>query len=229
MAKVDPRDFLLNTDYEMDKIIYAKDFTWTVSSATYLDVAHDLAVAPLVFGIWSYNADFSDPRMLGEYDDPWGNQNQVSAMGYRHKIRFGLETNSGQVTFYAKVFAFEPNSQPDWATESWIHKALPKTSGLAKQFIINTDYNYLKLIWSGRKELAIGGWSHEHNLGYVPQVLSWDIWQDIDNDDVGYEYESSFSYSDDYKSGLMVDTHEIHHYSAMFPLNSEVRIYGDEA
>ena len=61
MAKVDPRDFLLNTDYEMDKIVYFKEGSLN-SGQTDVSIPHKLGFAPLIFGICAFNEDFSDAR-----------------------------------------------------------------------------------------------------------------------------------------------------------------------
>ena len=63
MAKVDPRNFLLNTDYEMDKIVYFKE--GSLNAGQYdVDMPHGLNFTPLVFGVCAFNSDFSDPRSV---------------------------------------------------------------------------------------------------------------------------------------------------------------------
>ena len=251
MAKVDPRNFLLNTDYEMDKIIYFKEFEWTTSSVTTKQVTHGLPTVPLLFGVWSANADFSDSNEIGESNNPWEQDLQIQARSNMEKIIFTLTpkmVNNAYVstTFYVKVFGFEPGT-------NWINtyydgdvqvkvplkmkgNKLAPTSKYAKTFIVNTDYNYLKLLKAGR----LGEWTgtrteYTHGLGYVPQILTWETvgpWGELGNNIeflVGNGQFSYYSSSDPYNVGVLVDNDKIYKYTGTVPHEYEMRIYADEA
>lgn len=244
MAKSDPREFLLNTDYEMDKIIFFKELDRTVSAATTVTIAHKLPTVPLVFGIWADNKNFTNAHELGAYEDPWNPSMRCRAYANLTNVYLELtpRMSSGSYVsthFYIKLFGFEPKSNhevPGWTEPKLINKQLPKTFGHAKDFIINTDYNYLKLLKGGSPltwDSARSCMAYKHNLGYVPQTLLWWSfgWSD-DNGDIQFEPLDSFSYDDDgnnYKSGYFVDGTELLYYSGMVPLKSEVRLYADEA
>lgn len=246
MAKADPRDFLLNTDYEMDKIIYFQKFEWTASTMTTVEVAHNLPTAPLIFGVWSTNPDYTDSNEIGEANNPWDQALQIRATVDLEKITFTLvpamQDNAYVTTkFYAMVFGFEPGS--DWYdpySGEYLkltgHK-LPPTSKYAKAFIVNTDYNYLKLYKSGN----LGTWQTDHSeythgLGYTPQILSWDTlgpWGPLGENIEFYVGNGQFTYyvtpSINYSSGVFVDDQKIYRYVGTVPNSSEVRIYCDEA
>ena len=160
---INPRDFLLNTDYEMDKIIYFKDGNFTGST----ELQHGLSFTPLVFGIWSTDSNFSSVNTLGVVDS--GSEAGytpvlgVSCSATSNKITLTSSgENSGSTKIYYRVYAFEPSGS--LAT-------IPSTSDEANTFIMNTDYNYCKLKATG--EFTSSGQEYAHNLGYIPQVMAW--------------------------------------------------------
>lgn len=162
MAGIDPRDFLLNTDYEQDKLVLFKQGSF-VSSTT---VPHNLAYAPLAFGVWSITPDFSSVNPIGEAD-------QGSEPGYtpilsvecssnRNNISLVSAGNTSSKTLYYRLYALQPSD---------LNKTAPKTSLSAEDFILNTDYNYTKLKAKG--EFTQNNQQYEHGLGYIPQVMAW--------------------------------------------------------
>lgn len=242
MPKVNPREFLLNTDYEMDKIIYAYTTEQTTSVVTTIIIPHGLPTVPLVFGVWSTNSDFSNSHELGDYDDPWNQTLRCIARADLTNIYLDLtpaEESGSYVptTFYINIFGFEPYSDhavPGWEEPSLTYKKLPATSKYAQNFILNTDYNYLKLLRAGnpftwQTDHAV----FRHGLGYVPQVLIW--WTfgfDDENGNIEFAPSDAFSYSDgsyDYKAGTIVDEENVWYYSGIVPTQEEVRVYADEA
>lgn len=160
MAKVDPKDFLLNTDYEMDKIIYFND--GNLSAGQSKNITHKLGFKPLVFGVCAFNEDFSDPRAL-----PFQQITQSNT------VNFNITSTSTQISMnyinyaspdskaYYRIYAFEPSDS---------RAKVGATSKHAKTFILNTDYNYCKLF---KKGIATGDTTISHNLGYIPQILAW--------------------------------------------------------
>lgn len=160
---VNPRDFLLNTDYEMDKIIYFKE--GSLNSGQYdVSLPHSLGFAPLVFGVCAFNSDFSDPRSI-----PYTNQTDtdyvafdVSASSTDVKVSYVSSSGSPSVAYY-RIYGFEPSDS---------HADIPATSGDATNFILNTDYNYCKLYQKGVIN-ASDVTTINHNFGYLPQVMTW--------------------------------------------------------
>ena len=158
--KVDPRDFYLNTDYEMDKIIY---FTkGSIEAGQTKNIQHKLGFAPLVFGIFAFNSDISDPRTL-----PFQQVTPDSTIAFTLfanssvvQIGYGNYTDNPPPAYYY-IYAFEPSDS---------RAKIGATSKSANNFILNTDYNYCKLY---KKGIVNGDTTIAHNLGYIPQVLAW--------------------------------------------------------
>ena len=162
---INPRDFLLNTDYEMDKIIYFKSGSLTLSGGyAQEDISHNLGFAPLIFGVCAYNSDFSDPRTIPFESITQDNTITFYADSYSNKIRVSYVNYSGSPgKMYYRLYGFEPSTST---------AAIAPTNENANKFILNTDYNYCKLCKKG----TIDGNSNttvQHNLGYIPQVLVW--------------------------------------------------------
>ena len=157
MAKVDPRDFLLNTDYEMDKIVYFKEGSTSSYQQTF---DHGLGFTPLIFGVCSENSDYSESHSI-----PYLYQTQDDYKSFDVRANGSTITIEcvNNVPVYYRIFAFEPS-------DSKSHVGY--TSKYASQFILNTDYNYCKLF---KKDLVsgTGTFTIPHNLGYIPQVLAW--------------------------------------------------------
>ena len=162
MAGIDPRDFLLNTDYEQDKIILFKQGSFTNTTT----IPHNLKYAPLAFGVWSTQPDFSSVNAIGEIDkgtEPgYTPVLSVECLSDRDTIVLNSAGNSSNKTLYYRIYAFEPSD---------LNKPAPATSIFAEDFILNTDYNYSKLQKKG--EFTQANQQYEHGLGYIPQVMAW--------------------------------------------------------
>ena len=165
MAK--PTDFLLNTDYEMDKIVYFKSGEFTGST----EFEHNLSFIPLIFGVWSTDSDFSSSNALCHPDNSIipGETTPLGVLAYvssDNNIRILAQgENSATTKIYYRIYAFEPPES---------HSSAPHTLSAAKQFILNTDYNYRKLKASGT--FTQGGEEYQHNLGYIPHIEAWIKW-----------------------------------------------------
>lgn len=230
--KIDPRDFLINTDYEMDKIIYSKELTYTVSEQSDFSIPHNLKTIPLIFGIWSINPDFTDSHSIGAYDDPWNLNMFCSAFGYDDHIGVELVPRmSGEVfvptTFYIKIWAFEPKSKHD-GMNIVLNSQVPSTSKEAKIFILNTDYNYLKLLTGGdlpTENSSDNSKRYRHGLGYVPQIMCW--YEDFYTGTGLQPYNDAPSYSllpgIDKFTGTFIDDQYV------INPQMETRVYVDEA
>lgn len=181
MSKTDPRNFLLNTDYGMDKIIYYKEVQLTPGQYGSVSLPHSLGIAPLVTGVWSKTADFAEPHAfsgIGEELDPSTNGYSVdiitcsaTATEFLFTQYSGPVSNPNKFPFFARIMCFEPTNS---------HANLPKTSQNANTFILNTDYNYLKLYKAGVEDVVYNQQTGEydpititHNLGYHAQALFW--------------------------------------------------------
>lgn len=153
------REFLINSDYPMDKIIYFKQYD-NLPGGESVSIPHNLPFIPLLFGVWSMNADFSDPRgFAGLY----ANFGYVSISADSTYVHISSVTDSPA---YIRIYAFEPSDS---------HADIPPTNTMAGEFILNSDYKYSKLQQALIVDYNGGvGVSVPHNLGYKPQVMAWE-------------------------------------------------------
>lgn len=158
---VDPRDFILNTDYEMDKIIYFREATLNAGQYD-VDIPHGLGFTPLIFGVCAFNSDFSDARGIPYQSLTMSNSIQFTAQANATNVRISYINDSGTPSkIYYRLYGFEPSTS---------NADVGPTSSNADTFILNTDYNYCKLFSKGTASV---GDTISHNLGYIPQVLAW--------------------------------------------------------
>ena len=157
-----PNDFLLNTDYELDKIILFEEGTFTSSK----EFSHKLEFIPLIFGVWSTDKDFYSVNPInGELDSSTepGYTPTTSVMGVANATTVRLTcTNPNNQALYYRIYGFEPHDK---------NKAAQATARKARKFVFNTDYNYCKLMRAGTFTQA--NQIFEHKLGYIPQVIAW--------------------------------------------------------
>ena len=165
MSKKNADDFLLNTDYEMDKIVFSQEghFVKTVS------IPHSLKFTPLIFGVWSTDENFTTVNSIGvQEDDPvipglYTPILNVTGESYSNNIKLtAYGENSSTATIYYRLYALEPSDSAQNA---------PLTSKQAGSLIFNNDYNYRKLLAKG--EFTQDNSEFTHNLGYIPQVMAW--------------------------------------------------------
>lgn len=166
------RNFLLNSDYPLDKVILLK--TGQVSLGGYpsyqqVVIPHGLPFTPLVTGNWSTFSDFSVAYefTLGPIANPLRNlflyATAIRADATNIIIDF---TNFGDpaVTLYYRVFGFQPSDS---------NAVIAPTAVLSDNLTFSSDYNYAKLLLAGKSVVPDGIIVIPHNLGYMPQVLGW--------------------------------------------------------
>lgn len=167
----DPRNFLLNSDYPLDKVVYLNNGSTVFDNATPIEIAHGLPFTPLVGGYWSFDADFSTTYEFYTGDFPSGNSDYIFA----HEV--DIESNATIITitmidligdsktFYYRLYAFQPD---DYSAD-----ILPLASS-GDNFVLNTDYNYMKLFNSDHFTMGTDT-SHtvDHNLGFMPVAMGW--------------------------------------------------------
>ena len=168
----DARNFLINTDYPMDKIIYmaSGSFSLGANGAGYTaNVAHGLSFTPLLIGTWSTSSSFTVSHEC--FWSGWEGVDinsiimSISSDGTNTKLFAINGSNSAATTIYWRVYGFMPSN---------INLDVSYTASLSSNFQLNSDYNYTKLI----PELtgiatAAATTTITHNLGYRPQVIIW--------------------------------------------------------
>ena len=177
----DPRNFLFNSDYEQDQIVYFDEGNYTnvTTSGDERSFAHKLSFTPLIFGIWDNDGSFDFPNTINSE----GKQTIVNSLGeiYFFNSIFVSADNTNiyvkmnpkmkadmsgteSTNFYFRLYAFEPTTS---------HATVGATAKHAHELIFSTDYNYLKIKKKGVVTASNGAVSVDHGLGYIPQVLDW--------------------------------------------------------
>lgn len=166
-------DFLLNTDYPLDKVVFLNSgsITFAVSGTDYI-FAHGLPFTPLIKVTWSTSADFSTTYGVGDgpvSTDPNFPFLPQLTLAYADSTNVTLSFgNPGSVaTAYIRVYAMMPTD---------VEQEVDFTANAADSFVLNTDYNYTKLYMSGVTSSSSTPGSSEfvtHNLNYYPQVEVW--------------------------------------------------------
>ena len=154
----DPKDFLLNTDYEMDKIIYFTSGSISPQNSYQYVGEYNFGCIPLVFATFSFTEDFSDTRMSWTFTDTLTINLQAVSDGVR--VLYRNSSNPNQKLYY-RVYGFMPSNAA---------ANVGSTQKSAKQFMLNTDYNYCKLY---KKGVVDTNTTITHDLGYTPLVLAW--------------------------------------------------------
>lgn len=164
-------NFKFNSDYPMDKIIYLKETSVAVPAYDYNDItiAHGLGFLPLVNAQWSTTADFANSYNIG------GGPNSGATRSYptgiaadSTNIYLTTSNNTGSaVTLYFRIYGLMPDD---------INADVAPTASSADEFILNTDYNYPKIILNGHVNGPATGSRTDniaHGLTYRPQVSLW--------------------------------------------------------
>lgn len=217
MANV--KNFLFNSDYEQDKIIYFNQFDnippsdgTNPSLTTWLG----LTPIPLVFGVWSTSSSFNDTRTFGFV--PESSQPYCTLRADFPNI---MIYNFATSPISARVYAFE---------QAGSKLELPATSQKASKFIFNTDYNYSKLMARGTLK---PGQSFAHNLGYLPQVMAWQEYNDGNINYIEpYNYSSALLGSvegTNYGNGLIIDNNSLRYIGTNNVMTIHYRVYYDQA
>lgn len=161
---VDPRNFILNSDFPMDQIVGFLSGSMTVANGALdtVDVPHGLTFSPLPLPSWSYQADFSESFLPRVDYNGTGVRPSVTMQANDSVLRVTVDNQTGSSkTIYWRCFFLLP-SGVDPAVAATAIQSLPLT--------FNSDYNYTKLLKDGYETAST---SVPHDLGYRPQVQCW--------------------------------------------------------
>jgi hypothetical protein len=165
-------DFLIQSDYPMDKIVYITSGSIPIDGFPHT-IPHGLPFVPLLGGYWSLTPDFAICYEFFSGDFPSGNAgyffaHEVDILADATNVQLDtVDIAGGSKTAYYRVYGFEPS---DSAVEI-------TTPVGGDSFNINSDYNYMKLFMSGVVNPGtVSTYTIDHNLGYIPQVHAWYTW-----------------------------------------------------
>lgn len=176
---VDPKKFLINTDYPLDKVVYMKSGSFSISGVgdTTTNISHGLSFIPLVCGQWSFNSNFSTCYEF--YSGTIPSQNPALLFDVTVEIiatssQITLTTrksSSGSATVYYRIFAFQPSDS---------NVSISNLASSSNDLVLSSDYNYLKLSTSNYFTMGTDtSKTITHSLGYRPRVLAWAYWNTL--------------------------------------------------
>jgi hypothetical protein len=162
-------DTLLATDHPIDKVVYMDSGSITVPANSSADAteAHVLSFAPLLDCTWSTDPSFglsydigtgaisaSGPFIFDIFTEIYGTNSSAVLTVYN-------DTGSSKTVYY-RMFGYEPSNS---------NAEVPHTASVADDFVIDTDLNYSKLLYSDR---ITAGQTITHNLNRRLHVMLWE-------------------------------------------------------
>lgn len=160
---MNPDDFILDTDYPIDKIIGSSAGSFTRDDTNYLTphtFSHGFSFAPLYILQWSTSPSFvpaySEQLMPDGLSPLLEAQTDITTT----YLYAAIPSGGGTITFYYRVIYFMPPG---------INVQANETSSAYNEYIFNTDRNYPKIYRQGSTPSA----TIQHNLGYIPLVDFW--------------------------------------------------------
>lgn len=167
------QDFLLTTDFPIEQVLFTIVGSTVVPNNTLsgsVNIPHGLPFTPLPIMVWSNTSDFAIANSwfdtqyaLNSFTTGAGQSHTVSANATN--ITIGTYNFSGSSkTVYYQIYCLAPS-------DASIDSIVAATANLSENFLLNTDFNYMKLAYPGRLTPSVRVFNH--NLGYVPRVKFW--------------------------------------------------------
>ena len=167
---VDARNFLVNTDYPIDKIIYLTSGSMVLDGFPHT-IAHGLPFIPLVGGYWSFSSAFATTYDFYAGDFPSGNPSFLFA----HEVQISSDATNitlnttdivgDSPTFYYRIYGLAPSGTTN---------DISPIASTSDPFVINSDYNYMKLYINETYPMGTATtYTVNHNLGYKPRIAGW--------------------------------------------------------
>jgi hypothetical protein len=180
MAKVS--DFLLNSDYPIDKIVFLKEVSIPYSASTTFSttIPHKLGAVPFCNAVFSTdNWQTTYPSVVREMDD--------SGQYYTKMLSVSSDSTNVYVKgmFYGASGTIKARIWGVFDESSTFNVDAPATNG-KNRFILNSDYNYPSLLKDGISDASSGSVTISHKLGYIPFCDLWAWYKDWD--DSGYRW-----------------------------------------
>lgn len=166
------RQMLICSDYPLDKIIYMSSGSMTIAPGGIPPVEyvpHNLPFRPLLVFSHSETSNFDISRTNGILFYGVLDQSGITVDTTDNvNIRIiGYNLSSSSKTIYWRCYGFMPST---------VNLDAPYTASIADDFVVNTDYNYMKLFDNQYIPAAAPGSTvyGPHNLGYRPRALIWE-------------------------------------------------------
>lgn len=216
---MNPDNFILNSDYPLEKIAGLFEFSGTTGASTStmaegvsFQFTNTVGVPLLIDGQFSFTPDFTVAYPLMSEDE---NRyfSTDSAYTTRTTIYISGSGYGGARPIYFRIWGFVPE---DTAI------VVPSTASASQDnFVLDTRKNYLKVFKDGRQKIgADESFTIQHNLGYIPYFKVWlgsgSSWQVV-------TYGSgTLNYAIDSQKLVLTDT-------SGYGFNYYYRVYANEA
>ena len=234
----DSRHFSLNSDYPIDKIVLLK--TGSIMPGGPLDyhqhgIPHGLSFTPLVSGTWRPDGSTTDYQ-LGD-----GPVRMVAAgPGQTQPVFDNVIAVADATNIYILYTSFQEAYYPVGPISYRLYGFAPDegdteleaepTAALGTKFIINSGYNYRKLVKSGFADARSAQIVVNHGLGFLPSVDLWSYYSDYGG------IQEITRYTDSTIRGQQEPPVTVDANNLVFKPNTQnasnryfYRIYGDEA
>lgn len=171
---LDPRKTLINSNYQTDQIIAAwrKTITIVPDANNYCEAkfAHGLPFIPLLGGFWSRDSGLSNAHPFDvETTVAFGTAETLDLSADGTNIYLVQTGGGGQAatggTFFVTIYALIPNGYSSKLRSIDLNQFKPR--------VVNSRYNYMKLVRSGELAGGSGEKMVNHRLGYMPSVRLW--------------------------------------------------------
>lgn len=214
-----PNNFYLDSDYPMDKIVYFFEGTLRYKDEfpiQYDTIPHDLGTVPLITGVYS-NDNWQTVESIpasSEILEVFSNESEIRIYA------FNGTTDEYKIRLYGFL-----RSGVDIATNG--------TSEFGERFILNSDYNYLKLAMVDSVLADSNGHATiNHQMGYAPLMMAWSktesedyMWREITTSNCMVGYVPSGGLEPEKKKGFFVTENSVEFFGCAPNGRIEYRIY----
>ena len=188
------KNFLLNTDYPLDKIVYMTEGEWTPSgfdsetgqASKIIPVPTGIDAPHMVLGEWSDDDwETSYPLGASKYQGGWYQRDSQSLL-YEKSTRVNSYGYSGETIMQqADTNGFTINISSSYSTkvkyrayviipEEYQNADVSPTASISNPLVLNTKDNYPKLFEDRIIQLTANTpVTVHHNLGFKPFVRAW--------------------------------------------------------
>lgn len=156
-----PNNFVLDSDYPMDKITYfhEAEYNYLPTIVDFITVQHNLGYAPLVWAI------VSEDNWESTISTPSSNP-IINVTSNSDSIRIYAAKSGASSPFKIRIFGLAPYGSAPSRDETAMN---------ASKFMVDSDYGYAKLAVSGSNTTdSAGKLTVSHSLGHAAVVMGWE-------------------------------------------------------
>lgn len=197
-------DYEINSRFPMDKVVYLEEKTVTTDSAgmAKLTYAHNLADVPFCNAAISFD-DWNTTYQAGT--------NRLARQVYSNEFNVYCDSTNITLDVFFSEHTNETAKIRVWGVYNSTSTA-PATATRqlsSNRLVVNSRYNYFKLVRDGIIDVTTGTKEVAHNLGYMPLV---ELWSESAFDDLGfrvYNRPDSFDVNNDEGQAFTVTNNKL--------------------